>query len=707
MKPLSLRCNRTDRWNCAAAVALSCLLASPARLMDAADLPVRQVTLYKHGVAYFEREGSVPAGGEARLDFQAGDMNDVLKSLTVTDLSGNRITGIRYDSNESLDQKLTKYPFSVADQELLSTFLDGLKGAQVELRTDKTISGTIVSARAVENGPETARRTVKEEVTVLLDAGELDNIDLATVASIRLIDPKLQDQLKQYLQTVAQSRSKDKRSIYIDSAGSGARDMQVAYISPTAVWKSSYRLVLGDSASTLEGWAIVNNTIDEDWKDVKLSVVSGRPISFISQLDTPRYGRRSVFELPEDQAAGPVVYAPGAGLTQVEQMGVASKVGSGSGNGFGPGRGGGMGGGVPAAKPAPPPAVSQSVQVAAEAGARKRFITQENISFVQGATGATLGELFEYNFAGPVTIKKNQSAMLPFLQDKVTARKLLIYQENNGEHPVNAAEVANRTGKTLDGGPITVYDGGAYAGEALFETVKDGDKRLIGYAVDFGTMVTTDNDGGPTTVREIHARNGVVETRTAQEQTRTYTIKNVDPKPKILIVEQAADDTYSVLTPKATERTASAYRFEVKLPGKGDQRLEVKQEYVSNFATSVQDATPDALLTVVQNKVISPTGKRQLEAVMDLKRQLVQVGGDLSSAKAQMSDINQDQSRLRQNIDSLNRVAGQEEQVRKYSSQLAAGDVELTKLRDQTRELTRKRDELQDGLRQAIDKLNF
>ncbi len=711
MKPASKRCNRHWRLCSATAVALSLAPAISANMMDGADLPVRQVTLYKHGVAYFEREGSVPAGGEARLDFQAGDMNDVLKSLTVTDRSGNRITGIRYDSNESLDQKLSKYPFSLADQEMLSSFLDRLKGSQVELKTDKTISGTIVSARAIETGRETDQRTVKEQVTVLLDTGDLNNLDLATVSSIRLMDPKLQEQLKQYLQTLAQSRSKDKRSIYIDSAGSGVRDMQVAYISPTAVWKSSYRLVLGDSTSTLEGWAIVDNTTDEDWKDVKLSVVSGRPISFISQLDTPRYGRRSVFELPEDQAAGPVVYAPGAGLAQSEQMRVAGGVVSSSGHGYGPGQGGGMGGGtymVNAPPPAPMAAPQMKEQSAQEFAVGHYYQrASPNISFVQGATGAMLGELFEYNFAGPVTIKKNQSAMLPFLQDKVTGRKLLIYQENSGQHPVNAAEVTNQTGKTLDGGPITVYDGGAYAGEALFETVKDGDKRLIGYAVDFGTRVVTENGAGPSTVREIHASNGVVATRTAQEQTRIYTIKNVDPKPKTLIVEQAANDSYTVLTPKPVERTASAYRFEVKLPANGDQTLTVKQEYVSSFATIVQDVTPDMLLTVVENKALSPNGKKQLEGVLDMKRQLLQVENDLASAKAQSSDINDDQTRLRKNIDSLNRVAGQEEQVRKYSGQLAAGDVELTKLRDQTHQLTQKRDALHAELHQAIAKLDF
>src|ERR1700733_11329183 len=476
----------------AAWIALAAWMLSPSTSAQAADsdLPVRQVVLYKHGVAYFERQGTAPAGAEIRLDFRDGDMNDVLKSLTVSDLNGGKISGIRYDSNESLEERLSKYPFAIPDQVMLSAFLDSVKGAAVELKTDRTIRGTIVSARAIQGGPENDRTTMREQVTLLSESGEVLNLDLATISSIRLVDPKLEDQLKQYLHTVAQARSKDKRSIYIDSATGGARELRVEYICPTAVWKSSYRLALGDAMSTLEGWAIVDNTTDDDWKDVKLSVVLGRPISFISQLDTPRYGNRQVAELPEDRAAGPVVYGGavqqqnelGAGnfsakrafapppapqmasqSVMVESMGLSSKGGGvigGSGNGVGP----------------RPRAVYTN------------GVYGDALSAVSGATGATLGELFKYRFAGPVTIKKNESAMLPFLQDKVAARRLLIYQESGGsEHPVNAAELTNKTGKTLDGGPSTVNDGGAYAGEALFETLKDGDKRLIGYAVDYGT----------------------------------------------------------------------------------------------------------------------------------------------------------------------------------------------------------------------------
>ncbi len=689
-------------WRRTVFVTLSLALSAATLQLFCADVPVKRVILYKHGIGYFEREGAVPAGEDARLDFKATAMNDVLKSLTVIDTDGGRIAGIRYDSNETLQQQLEKYPFKIGEQEFFSSFLDRFKGSRVELRSgDRPVTGAILGARAIEAGPETDKRILREQITLLLDSGDVVNYDLTAAGSIRLLDPRLQEQLKQYLQTLSQAKSRESRAIYIDSAGSGNRNLRISYISPTAIWKSSYRLTLQDPGSTLEGWAIVDNTTDEDWNGVRLSVVSGRPISFISLLDTPRYGRREIAELPEDRAAGPVVYGGSVDGQVVADDVSGGVVGSGSGNGYGPGSGHGQGGGVYqiGKAPAPVPAQKQLVQLEESA--------QLQTSTVEGATGASLGELFEYNFAGPVTIKKNQSAMLPFLQDKISARKLLIFTEHDGEHPVNAAEVTNNTSKTLDGGPITVYDGGAYAGEALVETVKAGDKRLIGYAVDYGTRITTAFDTGKRTVREIHARNGTLELHFGEHQTRTYTIRNVDAKPKTLILQQEGINQYSVLSPKPSERTATAYRFEVKIPANGAQTLKVEEERTYENTTAVLSSTPDFLLTLVQNRELGEQGRKQLQALVDVKIRLAEAENDLNLSNSQMSELTDDQTRLRQNIDSLNRVKGQEDQVRKYSSQLADNEAQLAKLRDQRRDLELRKLNLETEVRHAIETLDF
>src|SRR5208283_5001439 len=227
-----------------------------------------------------------------------------------------------------------------------------------------------------------------------------------------------------------------------------------------------------------------------------------------------------------------------------------------------------------------------------------------------------MGELFEYRIGEPVTIRKDESAMLPFLQQKIEARKLLIYSSGAGsEHPTNAAELDNSTGKTLDGGPITVYDGGAYGGEALMETLKAGDKRLISYAVDLGTRITEAFNSKAAVVREIHASRGMLTVKSAVEETRTYTIRNVDQKAKTLILEHPLRQGYTLLNQKPAEKTASAYRFEIQLSAEATQEFPVSEERVYDQTYQVTSLTPDVILSYVSNRTLSDAGRRQLERI--------------------------------------------------------------------------------------------
>src|SRR5215471_16796074 len=131
---------------------IACLL-SLAMVASAADLPVREVVLFKHGVGYFARFGHLSAGESARLDFKAGEMNDVLKSLTIEQKGVSKISGLRYDSSEPLAKKLEEFPFSIGSQQPLRAVLDQLKGARVELKFGaETVAGAIVGARRQAGG---------------------------------------------------------------------------------------------------------------------------------------------------------------------------------------------------------------------------------------------------------------------------------------------------------------------------------------------------------------------------------------------------------------------------------------------------------------------------------------------------------------------------------------------------------------------------
>jgi hypothetical protein len=639
--------------------------AAAASASFAADLPVREVILYKNGVGYFERGGQLPAGASARLDFRPGEMNDVLKSLTIRDSSGGTVSGVRYDSAEPIDKKLAEFPFRLGQGQPLSALLDQVKGARIELQTGSNpVRGAVVGGRVLK-GADGADR---EQALVLTDDGQIRAFDLAGVTGITFADPALQAQLKEYLASLTASRSRDKKSIYFDSANDKARNLSVSYLIPAPIWKTSYRLLFDPKGeTTLEGWAIVDNTTGEDWTNVRLALVSGRPVSFVSQLYAPRYLARETVEDQDVAAVAPKRFE------------------------------GGVVGGVPGLaemQPIPRSALTQTIQVEA---------APSNVAVATEAR--EIGELFEYRFSTPVTVKRNESAMLPFVQTKLGARKLLIW--SSGVHPMNAAELTNSTGKTLDAGPITVFDSGSYAGEALMDLVKQSDKRLIGYALDQGTRVENRLDSEDAVEQEIRLTRGVLSIRSARRIVTTYTIKNVDAKEKKLIIEHPLRPETKVVGAQPSETTQTARRFEVALRPKSDEKFAVTEEQVLTETKGIANMTPDTLLVYRNSKAISDQGRRALEQIAAAKSAITQTDAQIRDADQQLNEINQDQTRLRENIRSLNGVAGQQEQVARYAKQLADQEARIASLRDQQAALRKQRQAQQNELNALVEKLSF
>src|SRR5471032_2194663 len=431
-------------------------------------------------------------------------------------------------------------------------------------------------------------------------------------------------------------------------------------------------------------FAMVDNTTGEDWTKVRLSLVSGRPISFVTQLYAPKYVERPAAELADDTAARPVVHE---GSFEKATSGVIGGMA---------GRGGNR-----------RDAVSESMAMMAPPPPLPAFQIVSPSSIVADATARELGELFEYRIAQPVTIRQNESAMLPFLQQQIAARKLLIYSDHGSQHPTNAAELANNTGKTLDGGPITVYDGGVYGGEALMETLKSSDKRLISYAVDLGTRVTEAFGSKQAIIREIHAGHGMMTTKLASEETRTYTVRNVDQKAKTLIVEHPLRPGYTLLNPKPPERTPNNYRFEIQLASGATQEFPVSEERIYDQQVAVTNLTPDVILSYVRNRILSDAGRRQLQAIANQKSLTAENDRALQEAGGKVRELTTDEDRIRQNIGSLNNVSGQQQQVQNYARQLDAHEQQLATLRDRQSELQKKKSALQAELDRLMDALSF
>jgi hypothetical protein len=259
----------------------------------------------------------------------------------------------------------------------------------------------------------------------------------------------------------------------------------------------------------------------------------------------------------------------------------------------------------------------------------------------------------------------------------------------------------------MDGGAITVYDAGAYAGEALMETIKSGDKRLISYAVDLGTRITAAFDSSNKLQSEFHYRRGIMTLRRALKETKTFTIRNVDSDAKTVIIEHAARPGYELLDMKAAEKTANAYRFEVSIAAGETAKFPVVEERVYSEQIGITNLTPDQLFSYVSNKQLDEAGREKLRQIADLKRQIADGDNQGKRLDQQINQMVQDQSRLRSNISTLRSVTGQQQRVMEYADKLAGQEGQLVTLRDSRTGMQRQTDDQRRELATLIESLNF
>ena len=360
----------------------------------------------------------------------------------------------------------------------------------------------------------------------MTDGGEVRTFDITPATSVRLLDRELNQKVGRYLSLVASTRDQDLRRMNISTAGTGERKLFVSYISEVPVWKSTYRIVLPPDSKAkplLQGWAIVDNTVGEDWNSVELSLIAGAPQSFVQEISRPYYARRPVVAIPEAAMLTPQTHeaafdkmsstsaAPGPPPPPVAAVnggvvgGVVGGIGSGSGGGVGAGRGGGIGGG--------------SFKLGAGTVGKLR---EEQVAV---AESQDLGDLFEYNLKEPVTIRKNQSALVPILHSRIEAEKVSLWNDRVGR-AVRALWITNSSSLTLDAGTFNVLEQETFSGEGLMDAIKPGERRLLSYAADLGVRVESKRESESQRMRHVRIDRGVLIETIEEREHKTYTVRD-------------------------------------------------------------------------------------------------------------------------------------------------------------------------------------
>jgi hypothetical protein len=644
-----------------------------------ATLPLTKIVLYASGVGYFQRDGRIEGHGQVALRFKVDTINDLLKSMTVQDFDGGQVSTVTYDSRDPITRTLKSFAIDLTDNAGLGNLLWQMRGERIEVATPNLMQGVIMGVETKKERVGDKDVVEVEYVNLLTDNG-LRSIPLPQVQQLRVTNEQLNAELRQALAVLAAGHDTQKKTVTLDLSGQGSHRVRVGYIMETPVWKTSYRLVLSDTeAPFLQGWALVENTTDEDWQEVRLSLIAGRPISFTMDMYEPLYAQRPVI-VPEVYAAlrpqtyGQAMEAPGEALREssLQEEGRRAQKREAPGSAAeapaapAPRARGMMAEPKPAA-PAPPPGPT---------------IMQQ--SFQEGVTAAAqameLGEFFEYAIKNPVSLARQKSAMLPIVNEAVEGAKVSIYNQRvHAKHPLYGFRLRNATALHLSQGPMTVFDGGVYAGDARLEDLPPGQERLLSYAMDLKTEVEPVSEPEQRELVTVSLRKGTLLTTHKAIAEKTYNIRNRDQKPHLVLIEHPFRADWQLASPStATERTRDVYRFAVTVdPGPGT-RLRVREEKPLQQSVALTDAGPDVLTYYMRATQVSDKVKQALQRVSTLRDKLDQTVQQRRRLEQQIQEISQEQARMREN---MGRLAQNSELYNRYVHKLDQQETEIDKVR--------------------------
>ncbi|WNG14013.1 hypothetical protein [Cystobacter fuscus] len=651
------------------------------------SLPIRRVVLYKHGVGYFERRGTVEGRETLHLDFKARDMNDVLKSMTVLDLSGGSVSSVSYDSTRPLEQRLQDITLRIPESGSLTALLGQVKGARVRVRvgTEQLVEGVIVGldSMPVAEG-DTA---VERPYLTLLVGAALRGFDLLEVAELTFLDDAVRADLEFYLSTMLSSYKKDSKRVSVLTAGEGKRELFVSYVLEAPVWKTSYRMLLEEGKPpVLQGWAVVDNTGDEDWEQVELTLMAGLPVSFVHDLYNPRYLRRPVVEVRTEAAVAPVI--PEEGFGAVREMAAEPEAVV-----------------APMAASAP---VAAPMMRAMSTGGLPRREAQERSAAVQTVT-KEVGELFEYRVQHPVTVRRNQSALVPILHRPFEGRRVLLYNRATREkNPLACLELRNTTGLTLEGGPVTVTEGDTYVGEAMLDTMKPEDRRLVPYAVELGFVVSVEDRSEEGPVRRAMVSHGVLTVEFMMMRRTHYHLRNKAKRAQILFLEHPRTEGWRLDQVGAPDETTDHYwRFTRGLAAGGSETFTVTESSGRQRTYLLANTGLDEVSFFLSSGFIDERVARSLREIISLRERVARRSEEVRQRTEERAQLFKDQERIRANIESLKSGTPQRELVARFVTKLNEQEDRLEGIARELERLSQEQREAQEEVNRQIQRLAF
>jgi hypothetical protein len=664
-------------------------------------LALQRVVLYRNGVGYFERSGTVE-GRTLRLRVRKDQVNDLLKSLVVVDAKG-RVLGVSLPLDPQSWHKAALAALTPGNGKLANV-LDSLRGTEIDVVADgRRVIGRIVMVERMEPageegdgipilprpGREPAEPFEDHKLT-LLDGDTLHVVRLSQIENLVLRDGDIAMQLHRHLDASAGEGMFQQVELEVRLDGDDHHDLALSYVVEAPLWKPTYRLVLDDKQpgrALLQAWAVVDNTSGESWNDVLLSLTSGAPLAFRYDLHTPRISERpdlsnssvhkqasvalgertmadeasAPAEMPAPQpesAAGPDYAREEAEEGDADMYDGADDKMASSGRArkgrpaAKPQRSSAQGAAAGAMAPSPvappPPVVSfDKMQNNAAADARA--------SRVSGLT--------RFDLPAKVTLPDGSATMVALIQKPVAGEQVFLYKPGGSGsgyelNPYRVVRFQNDTEFVLEPGPISIYAGGSFVGEGLAEAVGSREKAVIPFAVEPAIVVRQQVEYPGQKTEKVKLVRGVLEVEAFEQVKTTWTVQGEGRELQRVLVRHPrfGGGNYSLVDrPKDTEDLPDAYLVPVVLEqGKREATLVLVEQTPSRMSLSLWDGNAVALLDLVlAGNNIDAAERAKLEPIVKARRELGRIDTELGSLEEQRVQVDQRAQETRSSLKSI------------------------------------------------------
>jgi hypothetical protein len=321
------------------------------------------------------------------------------------------------------------------------------------------------------------------------------------------------------------------------------------------------------------------------------------------------------------------------------------------------------------------------------------------------AAAAQLGDLFEYKLKEPVTIRKNQSALVPILSSEVQADKVSLWNAASGaSRALRAVWLTNATGSTLDGGSFSIIEGEAFAGEGVMDPLKAGERRLLSYAMDLALTIDAKAETVPTRLTSLRISRGVVVEQTEERLRSTYSARNEDAEARTLVIEHPVRAGWTLGgTVKPVESTLAWHRFRVTIEPKTTVNFVVEESRVSASQFSVSSVTDDQVTLLVREKILTAAQEAALREVIARKAAIAALAERIDVREAEINEIGADQTRVRENMRALKGSSEEKQLLQRYVKQLNDQETRLDAVRKELNDLTVQQQKAQEDLNRFIE----